>query len=716
MGTTWGKIFGGSGPSDRMDEDTPDDGGSMGPPSRRVTTVTMDTAKDPCRIANFIDFLTGKKSNSESPVDIWMLRFKEGAFFQGKSLAGQEAVLKLYTGLPPDAEPPPWIAAEQAVATYESERAARVAGRSSSSTAAVAQPPRMAIDLRDFESSPTSVATPAAVSMVAGSTTSSSTRAATVRRIRNTAWKTAAKKYKARKYNDAIAALDYEQEVYLRVNYLLDKGISPSFARYLGGTRKGVDCSFQTMVGVLNHLTSVEPQALRIKQAPAAYVERIKRIVAWCRWNETATAAAAPEAAAPGSKRKFEDNAGASKRFASEAPAFAIGTSKPPASSAARRAAPPRVVPAPVVKPPPTTAELDAARPLVSKSLSEDEWIAVATEVHRDKVYDNVASVTMPVHGPVPDPDMYLDPVAALIRQTAFMDMNPDTKYGSVAKKKRPAIQTAVTMKHLYGRVDAPVIRHYLTAQRYKFMLTARLKEPVAAEYFSRERFPDGTLTLKNIQVAGVVAQVLCACHIMDIFGLAHNDLHSGNVFIVESKDAIPTAFADYDPETNKHRIIGESVFTSVRLPSIAIYDFDHAFYPELGPNPANIEEDEADPSGFCHTGNSCNLLEPRKEAVRFLVSLHKIFRVEKQEESAAFIEDLILGGEQPGDEELTMRLWRAKKKTSKTLRDFVRAVAGSKNENWLLLPTSPKGRIPAEFFRRCRPLPEMVQRIADYL
>jgi hypothetical protein len=99
---------------------------------------------------------------------------------------------------------------------------------------------------------------------------------------------------------------------------------------------------------------------------------------------------------------------------------------------------------------------------------------------------------------------------------------------------------------------------------------------------------PNGTLTLsdfmKTIKTISVFKeiwfQLVYACFAMFLEGIAHNDLHSGNVYIVKRDTPITVR---YSFENDQGETIDNTFKSNFK---VMIYDFDRAYSRELGDNP----------------------------------------------------------------------------------------------------------------------------------
>lgn len=97
-----------------------------------------------------------------------------------------------------------------------------------------------------------------------------------------------------------------------------------------------------------------------------------------------------------------------------------------------------------------------------------------------------------------------------------------------------------------------------------------------------------------------ILFQITQGCLAMFTVEMVHNDLHSGNVFI------------EHIPKTDVQYIIGQQVYIMETTHKIKIYDFDHSYVKDIGPN-------KMLDINLCEDAGECNTISQHRDMNRVL-------------------------------------------------------------------------------------------------
>lgn len=148
------------------------------------------------------------------------------------------------------------------------------------------------------------------------------------------------------------------------------------------------------------------------------------------------------------------------------------------------------------------------------------------------------------------------------------------------------------------------------------------------------------------------LVQVLSGLTAVEVLGVAHNDLHHGNIFVEKSSKSKLEQF--------KISKDGEELTFGIRSNfRCAIYDWDRGYMKELGNNPI-MEQDEK----LCQHNESCNKYIAEKQVYHFLSPFYRL----KNSKKFNNIIDCVLFRDKKGKEDFIDAKERIKK-----LKDFKR-------------------------------------------
>ena len=134
-----------------------------------------------------------------------------------------------------------------------------------------------------------------------------------------------------------------------------------------------------------------------------------------------------------------------------------------------------------------------------------------------------------------------------------------------------------------------------------------------------------------------IIMQILLACYAMESVRLAHNDLHTGNIYLVKQRDSVVCY---------KY---GGKVYTFKTDYKVMVYDFDRSWHPALGDNPLLSKNELGDngvsrvvgPEGVsCTRANQCNEFVRGKDVMKVFGYL--IERIDDQAYYGARTADLL--------------------------------------------------------------------------
>jgi len=113
------------------------------------------------------------------------------------------------------------------------------------------------------------------------------------------------------------------------------------------------------------------------------------------------------------------------------------------------------------------------------------------------------------------------------------------------------------------------------------------------------------------------LVQVLSGLAAVEVLGVAHNDLHHGNIFVEPSESKLEQFKISKD---------GEELTFGIRSDfRCAIYDWDRGYMKELGNNPI-MEKDES----LCRNNQSCNKFIAEKQVYHFLMPFYRLNKSKK--------------------------------------------------------------------------------------
>lgn len=121
-----------------------------------------------------------------------------------------------------------------------------------------------------------------------------------------------------------------------------------------------------------------------------------------------------------------------------------------------------------------------------------------------------------------------------------------------------------------------------------------------------------------NTDMYVLLFEVAYACYTLELAGVSHNDLHSGNVFVTTHPSAVPFYLCTSLTRPQYYR------FTTAL--HAKVYDYDHASFPNY-PNPM------LEPLGLTRTYSHSQNVWPTKDFVKVIVDLAaRCYRVQKQD------------------------------------------------------------------------------------
>ena len=198
---------------------------------------------------------------------------------------------------------------------------------------------------------------------------------------------------------------------------------------------------------------------------------------------------------------------------------------------------------------------------------------------------------------------------AALRRNVAFMTGNGVRELGMQKgsrgdKFSRPAItqssgeSTARVKKLLPKYFNDWYDNHGPT---FAYLITAPPSNPFStlSTHLGAVRKASGPLDIMNYDIMSILFQIAMACCILNEIGVAHNDLHNGNILV----ERLPKpAYCVY--------VINQVPYIFHTQVIVRIYDFDRAYAPSLKRN--SFLDD-----GACARNNQCNYIHPLKDLMK---------------------------------------------------------------------------------------------------
>ena len=192
-----------------------------------------------------------------------------------------------------------------------------------------------------------------------------------------------------------------------------------------------------------------------------------------------------------------------------------------------------------------------------------------------------------------------LEAASAALRRNALIVLSSIVAPNRTPKRPavtapRPALPDGVRRR--FARVD-------VRALRFGYIMNESVGGARDIHDWARENAHDPAALL----IAAF--QVVVACQAMALSLLAHNDLHLGNIYMVDL--GAPRDF-EYRVDGARGRGAATYVFTSRYSPRL--YDFDLSYARRLGPNPYLETEFE----WLCARSNKCNEFVRNKDALKF--------------------------------------------------------------------------------------------------
>ncbi len=169
----------------------------------------------------------------------------------------------------------------------------------------------------------------------------------------------------------------------------------------------------------------------------------------------------------------------------------------------------------------------------------------------------------------------------------------------------RPSINNPLVVKDKSKSLEIQFYNDNRDKLEYNIIATAKTQGNTLAKWVKNHIEIDSTLKTKTLDSVAEVAliQLVSGLAALELFKCAHNDLHTGNVFIDEFKEAKKVTYIYNGLKGAK------SVFKINSNISALIYDWDRAYVNDLGDN--NIND------YFCKDYSSCNEYVPSRDLLK---------------------------------------------------------------------------------------------------
>jgi len=144
---------------------------------------------------------------------------------------------------------------------------------------------------------------------------------------------------------------------------------------------------------------------------------------------------------------------------------------------------------------------------------------------------------------------------------------------------------------------------------KYGMIITEKSNGVVFDEWFDSQ-IEDGKI---NHDGWKSIVQVLSALTALETLGVAHNDLHHGNIFVEELNEEVSEQFKYNVDEDDELEFIINSKFRC------AIYDWDRGYMEKLRDNPVLVRR-----PNLCRISSQCNEYVPQRDLTKFLIYILK--------------------------------------------------------------------------------------------